>query len=366
MSDKIKNVIVILLAGTIVFGLFSFCLIKQPNEISLSERRPLQQFPEVNESALLSGKFMKEFDEYAVDQFPFREYFRRLYADVTTEVFCQSDMEGLYLFDDMAVAKEYPLNDKSLDHAVSVFNRIYESYLKGKSGNIYFSVIPDKNYFLRENNSLLSMDYDKLFDKLKNELDYMEYIDITHLLELDDYYKTDPHWRQEKITDVAEYLADSMNTHIGNKYEKIEIQDEFYGTYCGQAAKPLPSEKMYCLENEVINQCKVYDYQNNKEIGMYDSEKAKGRDPYAAYLSGPISYITIENPSADNKKELIIFRDSFTSSIAPLLAEGYSKITLLDIRYLPSYSLGTLVDFEDKDVLFLYSSSVLNHSETLK
>ena len=56
MSDKIKNVIVILLAGTIVFGLFSFCLIKQPNEISLSERRPLQQFPEVSESALLSGK----------------------------------------------------------------------------------------------------------------------------------------------------------------------------------------------------------------------------------------------------------------------------------------------------------------------
>lgn len=111
---------------------------------------------------------------------------------------------------------------------------------------------------------------------------YMEYIDITHLLELDDYYKTDPHWRQEKITDVAEYLADSMNTHIGNKYEKIEIQDEFYGTYCGQAAKPLPSEKMYCLENEVINQCKVYDYQNNEEIGMYDSEKAKGRDPYEA------------------------------------------------------------------------------------
>lgn len=56
-------------------------------------------------------------------------------------------MEGLYLFDDMAVAKEYPLNDKSLDHAVSVFNRIYESYLEGKSGNIYFSVILDKKLF---------------------------------------------------------------------------------------------------------------------------------------------------------------------------------------------------------------------------
>ena len=43
---------------------------------------------------------------------------------------------------------------------------------------------------------------------------------------------------------------------------------------------------------------------------MYDSEKQRTRS-YEAYLSGPISYITIENPSADNKKELIIFRDLY-------------------------------------------------------
>ena len=42
----------------------------------------------------------------------------------------------------------------------------------------------------------------------------------------------------------------------------------------------------------------------------------------------------MENPKAETNRELVIFRDSFGSSIAPLFAEGYKKITLLDIRYL--------------------------------
>ena len=50
----------------------------------------------------------------------------------------------------------------------------------------------------------------------------------------------------------------------------------------------------------------------------------------------------------------------------PLLAEGYSKITLVDIRYMQSGLLERFLEFEDQDVLFLYSTSVLNHSETLK
>ena len=61
-----------------------------------------------------------------------------------------------------------------------------------------------------------------------------------------------------------------------------------------------------------------------------------------------------------------MFRDSFGSSITPLLIEGYSSITLVDIRYLASNRLGKYVDFTDCDVLFLYSTGVLNNSSTLK
>ena len=76
--------------------------------------------------------------------------------------------------------------------------------------------------------------------------------------------------------------------------------------------------------------------------------------------------ISIENPNAKTDRELVMFRDSFGSSIAPLLAEDYAKITLVDIRYLPVERIGNYINFKDQDVLFLYSTSVLNHSETLK
>ena len=50
----------------------------------------------------------------------------------------------------------------------------------------------------------------------------------------------------------------------------------------------------------------------------------------------------------------------------PLLAEGYARITLVDIRYVAPERLGMWLTFDNQDVLFLYSTPVLNNSETLK
>ena len=95
-------------------------------------------------------------------------------------------------------------------------------------------------------------------------------------------------------------------------------------------------------------------------------EKAQGKDPYELFLGGPLSLVTLENPNCDNGKELIIFRDSFGSSLIPLLTDQYSKITLIDLRYVQSAMLGKLVDFHGQDVLFLYSTLILNQSMSLK
>ncbi len=136
--------------------------------------------------------------------------------------------------------------------------------------------------------------------------------------------------------------------------------------YYGQSALPLESEKIKYLTNEITENAKVFDFQNNKEISVYDMKKADGKDPYEMFLSSPLSLVTMENPESSNEKELVIFRDSFTSSLAPLLLSGYDKITLVDIRYINLDMVGKYVDFTDCDVLFLYSSSVLNSSETIK
>ena len=48
--------------------------------VSEAERRPLTQMPAISAETLLNGKFMGEFEEFTLDQFPLRDSFRQLKA----------------------------------------------------------------------------------------------------------------------------------------------------------------------------------------------------------------------------------------------------------------------------------------------
>lgn len=74
----------------------------------------------------------------------------------------------------------------------------------------------------------------------------------------------------------------------------------------------------------------------------------------------------IRSPEAATDRRLIVFRDSYTSSLAPLLLGAYREITLIDLRYINSALIGDYVDFADADILFLYNTAIVNQSEMLK
>ena len=105
---------------------------------------------------------------------------------------------------------------------------------------------------------------------------------------------------------------------------------------------------------------------SGKYTEVYNMDKLTGRDLYEVFLSGSRSLLTIENPHAEEDRELIIFRDSFGSSIAPLLVQNYAKVTLVDIRYIQIDVLDRFLTFDGQDVLMLYSVPVLNNSQTIK
>jgi len=149
-------------------------------------------------------------------------------------------------------------------------------------------------------------------------------------------------------------------------FTEVTLDTPFYGVYRGQSALPMEPDGLSYLTNSVIEGCRVYDYENSVYLPIYTLEKADGSDPYEIFLSGPKSLLRIENPQNTSGRRLVIFRDSFASSLAPLLLEGYSRVTLVDIRYLSPAQLGRYLTFTDQDVLFLYSTGVLNNSSTLK
>ena len=363
---KTKNIVTVVLLAAFVLGLGVWAIAKPADSLSVSERRPLSQAPALSTESLLSGRFMSAFEDYALDQFPLRDRWRTLKALAAYDLFRQKDNNGVYLSGGYAARLDYPLNDSSIDHAAERFRYIYDRYLAGTGSDVYLSVVPDKNYFLADGGGWPAIDSGELVEKLLAQTDFAEYLDIFPLLTVEDYYKTDSHWRQEKLLPVAQYLARAMGTSVSDGFTVNALDVPYYGVYYGYAALPLPAETIYYLTGAVLDRCTVRNYEDGSEGGIYDLEKGRGKDPYELFLSGSVSLLTIENPNAATDKELIVFRDSYGSSLAPLLAEGYAKITLVDIRYLPAARLGDFLDFHGQDVLFLYSTSVLNNSETLK
>lgn len=350
----------------IAYGLLVLAAVCKPaDDFSISERRKLAQRPEFTVEAVKNGSFMTKTEEYAADQFPFRDGFRSVKALFSLGIMQNNDTNGIYYKNGYLAKMEYPMDERSIQRAADVFEKINSNLLAGTNVRSYLCVIPDKNYVLAEEEQL-SMDYDVFIGKMEAEASFLTPVSIKENIQASDFYKTDTHWKQEEIIDIAAKLAENMDVPFWGEFEYKEAETPFYGVYYGQAALPIEPDRLTYCTNEVLDACRVYDYENDKEIPLYDLSKTTGRDPYEMFLGGNISLAVIDSPKALSSKELVVFGDSFARSLLPLFAESYAKITLIDIRYLPSTAVGNYVTFSEQDVLFLYSTSVLNNSITLK
>lgn len=354
----------ILLAVWLVLTVFAW--FQPPKEMSESERRPLDQFPELSVDTVLDGEFMGAFEDYTLDQFPGRDLFRRLKSLFHYNVLNQSDNNDIYIAKGYAAKLEYPLNDSSIKVALEKFNNIQKKYLR--ACKTYFAIVPDKGYYLAEANGYLAMDYEKLFATMEAGMPWATFIDLTDSLSVEDYYFTDTHWRQEELIPAAQKIAQAMKVTApkAEDFTVTKLDRPFYGVYYGQAALPMDAEPMYIMESELLKACTVYNHETGETTSVYDMGKLQSKDLYDVYLSGAQALLTITNPNAKTHKELIVFRDSFGSSMVPLLVQDYRTVTVVDIRYADSNFLSRYIQFRNQDVLFLYSTLILNSASVLK
>lgn len=367
-EKKAMNLCTILVPGILLFAGFLASLLLPKQEISVSERRRLTAFPKVTMQSVLSGKWSDGFEKYAPDHFPMRDEFRRLKAIVHGDVFRQKDNNDIYMSEGSVSKLEYPLNEESIGIATGKFNAIKEKYLDKAKANVYYAIVPDKNFFLAEVNGYPAMDYERLLTLMREGLPGMTGIDLVPLLSIEDYYRTDAHWSQDRLLPVAGAVAQAMGVadKISGRYE-LRTLAPFYGSYYGQSALALPPDEIRYLTNEVLEGCTTYNHETKETTKIYDESKFGNVDPYDVFLSGATPLLTITNPAADQDRTLIVFRDSFGSSLVPLLAEAYGTIHLVDIRYLASDYIERFITIpEGCDVLFLYSTMVLNNSYMLK
>ena len=359
MNNNTKNKVITILFSLTLLFFFVANILTKDEDISISERRKLQQFPKLTINNLLSGSFFKDFDQYTTDQFIKRDEFRKLKVNI--ELKTKHNYNNLYTYNDYIIEQTYPLNEKSVISLTNKMNLLKTNYFK--NNNIYYTIVPDKNYFVNSNN--LKLDYNKLTNIMNQNLQDFTYIDIFNLLSLDDYYKTDTHWKQENLSKIANAIAHTMNIDITNNYIEKDIIN-FKGVYAYRLPIKTDNDTIKVLTNEIIENALTYNYETKKEAPIYNLDKINSLDKYDIYLSGAVSIIDITNNNSTNDKELIVFRDSFGSSLIPLLISGYSKITVIDTRYVSPKILTNYVDFNNKDVLFIYSAISINNSGSIR
>ena len=192
---KIRQWSTLAVCALFLFGLPLWHLLSPDEEFSKSERRRLEQLPELTLSGVVGGEYFEEMEDYLLDQFPKRDAFRSVKSVFSFSVLRQKDVGGLYRQDGHLGKLETALDEAQFSYGIRKLNEVREAL--PKSCAVYYAVIPDKNVYLAQPNGYPHIDYDDMLRRLREGLENMTEIPLFDLLDANDYYRTDAHWRQD-------------------------------------------------------------------------------------------------------------------------------------------------------------------------
>ena len=364
MKPTAREIVVSAVFIAIIGVIFVLNLVTPSPAVLVSERRVPARFPELNLSTISNGDFMDKFEDYAADHFVFRDAFRGINTFFILDLYQQTDKSGLYRCPNVGLGEFRSVNKTAFRQTTERVKRAAQ-FFDGYNMNIYYTIIPDKSTFAAR--YMPGFDLETAEEIMSSVLGDYEYIQIANQLTAESFYKTDLHWNQTEIGDVANMLLGSMGAGSAAWGSAVSSAGEWRGLYAGQLALPYDPDTMKYVDLSWLKVSYINERTLEFEQGpLYEPERITGVDPYDVFMRGPQPLIIIENAAAP-ERELYLFRDSFGSSLAPLLACSYSKITVIDLRYIHLMLLDQLIEVTpESDVLFIYSSQIFNNPSVLQ
>lgn len=348
-----------------IFGMAVWFLFNPKSDYSSSEKRYLQQFPDVSVDKVLDGTFGTDFESYFADQFPARSFWVGLNAYYSLDT-GNNGANGVYNCGNGYLINKPVSTDNKLEKNVNTIVKFKNTIdvpvtvmFAPSTGYVADDVLPavhdkynDDTYF-EQISSTLSANGISFVDLRKTFKD--TYANGNQL-----YYKTDHHWTTLGAYTAYEKLCEQLNITPAPK-EKFDIKtySGFYGTTYSTSGfwftQPDSIQIWDNPENTDKNiKVKISEGTNTDEFGsMYFYDHLEEDDKYPVFIDGNHALTEITNSNADGGTILLV-KDSFSHSLAPFLAENYSKIILVDMRYY-KMSVSQIVEQEKPEqVVFLY------------
>lgn len=348
-----------------IYGMALWFLFSPKTDYSSSEKRYLQKFPDANVEKVLSGEFGSEFETFFADQFPQRNTWVGINA-YTTLAEGNNGASGVYNCKNGCLINKPVSTENNLDKNISAVADFAKSIdtpttvmLVPSTGYIADDVLPtfhDK-YNDDEDISRISstLSKDKIGFVDLRERFKSEYKNGSQL-----YYKTDHHWTTKGAYTGYQELCKALGvTPIDDSTLKKDSYPDFYGTtYSSSGFWLTPPDNIEIWSNPNNSSknisVKITEGANIKTSGsMYFTDHLKEDDKYPVFIDGNHALTEITNTNAKNGTILLI-KDSFSHSLAPFLAENYSKVVLVDLRYYKESVSDLVTTYNPEQVVVLY------------
>lgn len=125
-----------------------------------------------------------------------RDGLRTVKAETETALLGKADTNGYFKVEDGIYHLEAELNEKNVDRVADSVEKLCAEQFQ--NADCYVAVIPDKNYYLADK-QYPTLDYERLDEMIQAEIPSAQKISLYGKLHLKDYYRTDLHWKQEKL-----------------------------------------------------------------------------------------------------------------------------------------------------------------------
>lgn len=357
----------------------SFCLIsfiKKPKSYSESERRYLEQRPEFTKETIFNGTFASKYELYVTDQFVGRDSFIQI-KTMAERLLGKQDTNGVYFAKDDYLIEKFDVNEETekqftknqtwiADFLVKMVNKLGDEHVRAL-------LVPTAEYVLQSklppyanvfdqtnmNRELYHTIAKKASEKLADKL----IIDVNQTL-LDKaneyiYYRTDHHW-----TTLGAYYAycdwaKSMGVEAAQykDFKQMVVTNDFKGTIYNKVNSSVKPDVITLCDDGNTYQVDINMGEKSMD-SLYDLEQLKGVDKYSVFLGGNNAMVQI-NSSNQNKKRLLVIKDSYAHSFTPFLAHHYEQVVLVDLRYLNMGMEEVIEQLGITDVLLLYNNSTV-------
>ncbi|MBQ8227626.1 MAG: hypothetical protein IJZ88_01290 [Clostridia bacterium] len=379
-----------------VFGAISF--FDEDKLVSQTENRTLTQKPALTFSALFSGEYTVEYENYYSDNFPARDFFigingkikdvlTRFSAGENTDVIISVDKtdddfagEGVDLGNQPENSDEIkentaevtPDNEASIKGSIIVSgNRAMEIYTYNESDakryasvvnktaaampegvKFYSLVAPTAVEFygtktyregIHSQRDAIKNIYSKLGD---NVITVDAYSALVEKSEEYIYFRTDHHWTARgayyaytAFCNTAGVTAPDIESFVTHKIE------DFVGSlYRSSQAEALKKDPDYVECFELLTDATNTVYTTPEMTDGIDTyivaKKVNADNKYLAFISGdqPLEKITTD---VANGKKILVLKESFGNAFVPFLCNNYEEVYVVDPRkmdmYLPDF-----------------------------